>query len=107
MRRKSALIRFTHRSTLSSKFVARGVACERRTIGMTSDEGSHRFLSSSADVADGCLRGYSGHSRVATDHLALHRPYPKLHLDGGAVAFPVHLDGDARRDDWHSRRYAL
>src|SRR5262245_65955798 len=71
------------------------------------DEDRDRFLSSSVDVADGRLRGSSGHPGVAADHLALHRAYSQLHLDRGDLALPGHLDGDARRHGWHPRRTAL
>src|SRR5215207_5337059 len=71
------------------------------------DEDPDRLLSSSFDVADGRLRGGAGHPRVVADRVALHRAHSQLHLDRGDVALPVHLDGDARRDDRHPRRHAL
>src|SRR6516164_569392 len=80
-------------------------------------DGSHRYnlahekadrrLLPPPDLADGCDRRALGHSGLAPDRLAVYAVDPELHLDRGAVALSLHLDGHARRDGRHQGRHAF
>ena len=67
----------------------------------------HRRLPPAPDLAPRRDRRDPRVPGDAADHLALHAPLSALHLDRGAVALPVHLDGDDRGDDRHPREDAF
>src|ERR1051325_4120633 len=70
-----------------------------------SSEAFYRVVPSAADVADGGDGCDPDRPRDAADHLALHGADSLVDLDRGALPVPVHLDGDARRDDRDPRGY--
>ena len=67
----------------------------------------HRRLLPAAQRPAGRERRHPDRSGHAADDLALHRADPRVDLDRGDGALPVHLDGDAGRDDRRARRHAL
>src|SRR5215468_4611963 len=110
MPRKSVRTRSSTRSTPSNSSNSPRRGGARRAFQRRptcAHEKADRRLLPTPDLADGCDRGDLGRPGLAADRLALYAVDSELHLDRGAVALSLHLDGHARRDGRHQGRHAF
>src|SRR3989449_33232 len=111
MPRRSAPTRYSRRSTPSSDLLLRARRAPGRPGAAPSfrpaNENNNRLVSPHPHLADGGHRRHPHCSGDPADHFPLYPADSLVHLDRGAQPLPVHLDGDARRDDRHPRAHAF